>query len=147
MWLIDELYRRYREDPEAVDEKWREFFEDFRPTLEPSPAPEPAAPAPRPSPRPTPAPRTPPAPEPPAAAPAAPEPRAEAQVPPGAERIRFGAERVVKNMARSLEVPTATSFRFIPAKLLEENRRVMNRFLASNRGGGKVSFTHLVGWT
>ena len=33
MWLIDEMYRRYREDPDAVDEKWREFFADFKPTL------------------------------------------------------------------------------------------------------------------
>jgi len=49
-------------------------------------------------------------------------------------------------MAASLEIPTATSFRFVPAKLLEENRRVVNRWLASHRGGGKVSFTHLIGW-
>src|SRR6266540_2821249 len=33
MWLVDEMYRRYRENPEAVDERWREFFEDFRPRL------------------------------------------------------------------------------------------------------------------
>jgi multifunctional 2-oxoglutarate metabolism enzyme len=49
-------------------------------------------------------------------------------------------------MAASLEIPTATSFRFVPAKLLEENRRVVNRWLAVHRGGGKVSFTHLIGW-
>src|SRR5207244_7134136 len=66
--------------------------------------------------------------------------------PEGAERIRLAAERVVKNMQASLEVPTATSFRFIPAKLLEENRRVVNRYLAANRDGGKVSFTHLIGY-
>jgi 2-oxoglutarate dehydrogenase E1 component len=48
-------------------------------------------------------------------------------------------------MQRSLEIPTATSFRFIPAKLLEENRRIINRFLAGS-SGGKVSFTHLIGW-
>src|SRR5207245_7170686 len=73
-------------------------------------------------------------------------PKVRKSAPPeGAERIRFGAERVVKNMQASLEVPTATSFRFIPAKLLEENRRVANRFLAAG-GGGKVSFTHLIGY-
>ena len=33
MWLIDELYRRYREDPESVGPDWREFFEGFRPQL------------------------------------------------------------------------------------------------------------------
>src|SRR2546427_9097924 len=34
MWLIDEMYRQYRVDPESVGDRWREFFEDFRPTLE-----------------------------------------------------------------------------------------------------------------
>src|SRR5207237_10807471 len=33
MWLIDEMYRQYRENPGSVDEKWREFFEDFRPRI------------------------------------------------------------------------------------------------------------------
>jgi len=48
-------------------------------------------------------------------------------------------------MEASLSVPTATSARVVPAKLLEENRRVVNRYLAAGRGG-KVSFTHLIGW-
>ena len=48
-------------------------------------------------------------------------------------------------MEASLEVPTATSVRTMPAKLLEENRRVINDYLARGRGG-KVSFTHLIGW-
>src|SRR5436189_2250753 len=39
MWLVDEMYRRFREDPDSVDEKWREFFVDFRPRIgEASPA-------------------------------------------------------------------------------------------------------------
>ena len=33
MWLIDGMYRQYRENPGSVDEKWREFFEDFRPRI------------------------------------------------------------------------------------------------------------------
>ncbi|HYT80927.1 MAG TPA: 2-oxo acid dehydrogenase subunit E2, partial [Actinomycetota bacterium] len=122
MWLVDEMYRRYRENPEAVDERWREFFEDFRPRLGEGES----------SGRTT------------AASKEAPGAR-KVTIPEGAERIRFGAERVVKNMKASLEVPTATSFRFVPAKLLEENRRVMNRFLSAG-GGGKVSFTHLIGY-
>ena len=48
-------------------------------------------------------------------------------------------------MEVSLGVPTATSVRRMPAKLLEENRRIINRYLASSRGG-KVSFTHIIGW-
>ena len=143
MWLIDEIYRRYREDPDAVGESWKEFFEDFTPQLHPMSAGEgtdsaeadnkrdglrgPAT-----------------APSPGEGTTRAPGARTK-QPPDGAERIRFGAERIVKNMQASLAVPTATSFRFVAAKLLEENRRVINRFLSASRGG-KVSFTHLVGW-
>jgi len=48
-------------------------------------------------------------------------------------------------MAASLAVPTATSVRSIPAKLLVDNRIVINNHLARGRGG-KVSFTHLIGY-
>ena len=48
-------------------------------------------------------------------------------------------------MEASLEVPTATSFREVPAKLLEVNRTVINGYLGRTRGG-KVSFTHLIGY-
>src|SRR5690625_120073 len=61
------------------------------------------------------------------------------------ERLRGAASRVVKNMETSLEVPTATSVRAIPAKLLVDNRIVINNHLARGRGG-KVSFTHLIGF-
>jgi 2-oxoglutarate dehydrogenase E1 component len=53
--------------------------------------------------------------------------------------------RIVENMEASLGVPTATSFRQVPAKLLEVNRKVINGYL-TRRGGGKVSFTHLIGF-
>src|SRR4029450_3801080 len=43
------------------------------------------------------------------------------------------------------DVPTAPSFREVPAKLLEVNRRVINGYLGRTRGG-KVSFTHLIGY-
>src|SRR5690242_10206781 len=33
MWLVDEMYRRFQEDPDSVDERWREFFEGFRPRI------------------------------------------------------------------------------------------------------------------
>jgi multifunctional 2-oxoglutarate metabolism enzyme len=48
-------------------------------------------------------------------------------------------------MSVSLEVPTATSVRAVPAKLLIDNRTVINNQLKRNRGG-KISFTHLLGW-
>ncbi len=62
----------------------------------------------------------------------------------GVERLRGTSARVVTNMEASLEVPTATSVRTIPAKLLMDNRVVINNHLARTRGG-KVSFTHLIG--
>ena len=48
-------------------------------------------------------------------------------------------------MEQSLTVPTATSFRTIPVKVLEENRRIINEHLAS-QGRGKISFTHVIAW-
>src|SRR3712207_4272076 len=48
-------------------------------------------------------------------------------------------------MDASLDVPTATSVRSVPAKLLADNRIVINNHLKRSRGG-KVSFTHLIGY-
>jgi len=53
--------------------------------------------------------------------------------------------RIAENMNNSLHVPTATSFRAIPVKVLEENRRLLNKFLATRRKS-KVSFTHILAW-
>ncbi|PZA20252.1 multifunctional oxoglutarate decarboxylase/oxoglutarate dehydrogenase thiamine pyrophosphate-binding subunit/dihydrolipoyllysine-residue succinyltransferase subunit, partial [Modestobacter versicolor] len=66
---------------------------------------------------------------------------------PGPKRtpLRGAAASVVKNMNASLTVPTATSVRAVPAKLLVDNRIVINNHLARARGG-KVSFTHLIGY-
>ena len=49
--------------------------------------------------------------------------------------IRGASARVVTNMESSLEVPTATSVRAVPAKLLIDNRIVINNHLARSRGG------------
>ncbi|MBK0419686.1 multifunctional oxoglutarate decarboxylase/oxoglutarate dehydrogenase thiamine pyrophosphate-binding subunit/dihydrolipoyllysine-residue succinyltransferase subunit [Leucobacter sp. CSA1] len=59
--------------------------------------------------------------------------------------MRGMARTLSKNMDQSLTVPTATSVRTIPAKLLIDNRIVINNHLRRSRGG-KVSFTHLIGW-
>jgi 2-oxoglutarate decarboxylase len=59
--------------------------------------------------------------------------------------LRGAAARIVQNMAASLSVPTATSVRAVPAKLIADNRIVINNHLARGRGG-KVSFTHLIGY-
>src|SRR5207253_1742127 len=62
-----------------------------------------------------------------------------------AKTITGSAKKIVENMEQSLTVPTATSFREIPVKLLEENRRGINEHLQT-RGRGKVSFTHIIAW-
>ena len=59
--------------------------------------------------------------------------------------IRGAGKAIAANMERSLTVPTATSFRNIPAKLLEVNRKVINGY-RTRSGLGKVSFTHLIGY-
>ena len=59
--------------------------------------------------------------------------------------LRGAAAAVVKNMNASLSVPTATSVRAIPAKLMFDNRTVINNHLKRTRGG-KISFTHLLGY-
>ncbi|MGO1353451.1 MAG: multifunctional oxoglutarate decarboxylase/oxoglutarate dehydrogenase thiamine pyrophosphate-binding subunit/dihydrolipoyllysine-residue succinyltransferase subunit [Brachybacterium tyrofermentans] len=78
-------------------------------------------------------------------------PTTTAQIPvvelrePETVKLRGPAAAVVRNMNESLEVPTATSVRDVPVKLLFDNRIVINNHLKRNRAG-KVSFTHLIGW-
>ncbi|MBC2873528.1 MULTISPECIES: multifunctional oxoglutarate decarboxylase/oxoglutarate dehydrogenase thiamine pyrophosphate-binding subunit/dihydrolipoyllysine-residue succinyltransferase subunit [Streptomyces] len=90
----------------------------------------------------------------PAAAPAKPaaaKPAAKAapatEAPAGPEYVtlRGPAAAVAKNMNASLELPTATSVRAVPVKLLFDQRIVINNHLKRARGG-KVSFTHLIGY-
>jgi 2-oxoglutarate decarboxylase len=59
--------------------------------------------------------------------------------------LRGAPARTVQNMDASLSVPTATSVRSVPVKLLWDNRTVINNHLARARGG-KVSFTHIIGF-
>ncbi|GHG45252.1 alpha-ketoglutarate decarboxylase [Sinomonas cellulolyticus] len=59
--------------------------------------------------------------------------------------LRGPAKAIATNMVQSLEVPTATTVRAIPAKLLIDQRIVINNHLTRVRGG-KVSFTHLIGF-
>ncbi|MFG3107476.1 multifunctional oxoglutarate decarboxylase/oxoglutarate dehydrogenase thiamine pyrophosphate-binding subunit/dihydrolipoyllysine-residue succinyltransferase subunit [Streptomyces tendae] len=89
----------------------------------------------------------------PAAAPAKPQAKAAAPAkdagaaPEGPELVtlRGPAAAVAKNMNASLELPTATSVRAVPVKLLFDNRIVINNHLKRARGG-KISFTHLIGY-
>ena len=153
------MYRKFREDPSSVDPSWHEFLVDYNP--EPTgdgsttaDEPKPAAPAEEAVPARSPAPPRPPVPT--AAvgngvtsAPAAPAPARPVGPAPGdgdeVQVLRGAAAAVVKNMSQSLDLPTATSVRAIPAKLMIDNRTVINNQLKRTRGG-KISFTHLLGY-
>ncbi|MEU6575374.1 multifunctional oxoglutarate decarboxylase/oxoglutarate dehydrogenase thiamine pyrophosphate-binding subunit/dihydrolipoyllysine-residue succinyltransferase subunit [Streptomyces sp. NPDC046805] len=175
-WLVDEIYQQYLQDPNSVDRAWWDFFADYKPGAPASQAPagtaaagaaattptaapaQPAAPAPAPAPAAAKPAAAAPAPAPAKAAPAparpaqpAAQPKAQAapaaEAPEGPELVtlRGPAAAVVKNMNASLELPTATSVRAVPVKLLFDNRIVINNHLKRARGG-KISFTHLIGF-
>jgi len=127
---VEGLLERFRSNPELVDDSWRSYFSELigdgngaKPVVVAQATPVAAAPAPEPKPAPAPA----------------PQPEGEA-IP-----IRGPALKIVENMERSLSVPTATSERRIPVKLLDENRRIINQHLAEN-DRGKASYTHLIAW-
>ena len=128
---VEGMLERFRSNPELVDDSWRSYFTELigdgngaQPAVAVSQA-STAAAAPAPQPKPAPAP--------------APQPEGEA-IP-----LRGPALKIVENMERSLSVPTATSERRIPVKLLDENRRIINQHLAEN-DRGKASYTHLIAW-
>jgi 2-oxoglutarate decarboxylase len=175
--LVEEMYRKFREDPSSVDPSWHEFLVDYspEPTTEQAasgngqsaPAKSAAAPAKSAPAESAPA-KSAPAEDAPAKAPAKaeapekkPEPAAKAATEPAKTKastpdaapaddaesrvLRGASAAVVKNMNASLDVPTATSVRAIPAKLMFDNRTVINNHLKRTRGG-KISFTHLLGF-
>src|SRR6266550_4054273 len=63
---------------------------------------------------------------------------------PGLTPITGPAARLAQNMADSLSVPTATSFREITVDGLDARRRELNAQLAA--AGKKISYTHLIGY-
>ncbi|MCJ1712711.1 multifunctional oxoglutarate decarboxylase/oxoglutarate dehydrogenase thiamine pyrophosphate-binding subunit/dihydrolipoyllysine-residue succinyltransferase subunit [Curtobacterium sp. VKM Ac-2922] len=172
-WLVDELYEQFVADKHSVDESWWPVLESYHQTsgkaaataapAQPAAAPAPAPAAPggpaaaagsaapagsgdgkgatiqarttskQPSPQPIPA-------EANDAADDHEETHEDVATP-----LRGMAKTLASNMDASLTVPTATSVRTIPAKLMIDNRIVINNHLRRARGG-KISFTHLIGW-
>ena len=129
-WLVDELYQQFLQDRNSVDPAWWDFFAGFTPRdLQAVDAP--GTPLPAAIPAPTPAPVT------------TVQPAASSASTNHIERLKGAAARVVTNMEESLSVPTATSVRSLPVKLLFDNRIVINNHLARGRGG-KISFTHIL---
>ena len=159
-WLVDELHRKYLADPNSVDKAWWNFFADYKSGSAADGATSPAkgtssvgngasgaakAAAPKAATG--------------GAAKASPArsaatTSASATKPEGAagealavseERLRGASARTAANMESSLALPTATSVRSVPVKLLFDNRIVINNHLRRGQGG-KVSFTHLIGY-
>lgn len=156
-WLVEEMYERFRSDPNSVSKNWQDFFADnFRPETKSresirdvvagrveAPAngngtsngvaatvstPVQAAGT-------------------QATTNGAAKAQGETSLPEGAEAkpLRGVGARIVENMEASLTVPTATSVRSIPAKLLEVNRGIINNHLRRTRNG-KISFTHIIAY-
>ncbi|MGI9015975.1 MAG: multifunctional oxoglutarate decarboxylase/oxoglutarate dehydrogenase thiamine pyrophosphate-binding subunit/dihydrolipoyllysine-residue succinyltransferase subunit [Euzebya sp.] len=141
-WIVEELYRDFLTNPDSVPESWHDFFADYVPPHGAA-APPTTAPAEQSTGNGKAATDT-PAPTREAATDGDGESAADT-VPEGAVKIRGVSAAIAENMQTSLTVPTATSLREVPAKLLEVNRRILNNQLVRTRGG-KVSFTHLIGW-
>jgi multifunctional 2-oxoglutarate metabolism enzyme len=144
LWLVDEMYQEYLRHPDSVSETWQEFFSDYRPAWEPLNGDRDRADGQRSRPRTA---TTAPSDEPTQTNGKAPA-KAHGDVPAvpdDATPLRGVAATIAENMGASLGVPTATSIRVVPAKLLEVNRKILNNQLRRTRGG-KVSFTHLIGW-
>jgi multifunctional 2-oxoglutarate metabolism enzyme len=140
-WLVEEMYEQFLANPSAVDSSWHNFFASYRPPAH-SDNGQPVRTATQARPR-----------QPPTKPPAN---RTLGQASAGTHAqhdvaqdtttpLRGAAARVVANMETSLELPTATSVRAVPAKLLVDNRIVINNHLKRTRGG-KVSLTHLIGY-
>ncbi|HEX5050674.1 MAG TPA: multifunctional oxoglutarate decarboxylase/oxoglutarate dehydrogenase thiamine pyrophosphate-binding subunit/dihydrolipoyllysine-residue succinyltransferase subunit [Planctomycetota bacterium] len=123
----EKVYGDYLHAPESVPAEWRSWFESALPPEQHATAVA-AKPA-RPS---------------AVAAPKAAEPDARGSGE-DLQPLTGVAGKIVKNMAESLTVPTATSTREIPAKVLEENRHAINRH-QQGLHLPKVSFTHLIAW-
>jgi 2-oxoglutarate dehydrogenase E1 component len=121
------LFAEWQQDPSRVDAAWRVLFEDAAGDAEAAPAPaavEPAAEA---------------------AEPAAVEAEADAGAVDDAsiEPLIGMDRRIAQNMEASLALPVATSVRTLSAKVLLENRAILNEHMQV-RAYPKTSFTHLV---
>jgi multifunctional 2-oxoglutarate metabolism enzyme len=149
--LVEELYNQYKKDPSSVPAHWSSYFAELEKeggqaapdvaidvaktnghTDEAVVAPPPPATA-KPA-------EVKPEPKPAAKA-------AEKTLPTGAqaEKIKGVAARIVDNMELSLDVPTATSLRVIPVKMMFEDRLIINEY-QEKKGRTKTTFTHFISW-
>ena len=175
-WLVEEMYERYRDEPQSLSAAWREFFSDYKPVGAPKADPTgelvrpsfdavndlddfvvesvPVAPVAASKLAKAASGKTPTVKEPisPETQPRAPRPAVvypPVELTPleivEPEPLRGVSAVIATNMESSISVPTATSVRQVPAKLLEVNRKVINGY-RERSGESKISFTHLIGY-
>src|SRR5258706_877228 len=117
-WLEDELYQQYLHDRSTVDESWKKIFDsNGTNTAATGNGSRTATPAPAHQPT-----------------------KGEELVP-----MRGPALRLAENMMASLTIPSATSQRMVPVKVIDENRQILNNH-RSLMHKSKVSSTHIIGW-
>lgn len=133
--LVEELYNQYQDDPDQVPDHWRTYFDELNGDAAAPPAEKEA--------KKEPAQKKEPAPE----KKKKKKPKKEEPVPEDAKKhkIKGVASKIVENMDDSIKVPTATSLRVLPMKMLTEDRAIINRHLLQN-GEPKASFTHFIAW-
>jgi 2-oxoglutarate dehydrogenase E1 component len=134
-WLQEELYQNYLHDKKNVDDTWKRVFETNGHGTPNGAKGNGAAAAP------VATPAAKPAAAPPVVPPAMPAPATGDQLVP----LRGVAAKIAENMTVSLTVPTATSQRMIPVRVIEEKRQQINERRAA-AGQGKISYTHLISW-
>lgn len=117
------IYEEYLKNPAGVAPEWRVLFENGRVGEKPPVAANGDKPA-----------------------SAAAAPAGQSAAPSNAQLIKGPAARLVANMNESLTVPTATTFREISVRALEQNRTALNNALKAAGRDTKISFTHLIGY-
>lgn len=142
--LVEELYDQYREDPSSVPAHWKQYFDEIEEDDSPeeltqqAQIPENGTQETKPD---------------------TPQKKVddkkskrqadqEVQKPQKGsklEKIKGVSSKIAENMDESLKVPTATSVRVLPMKMLIEDRAIVNRHLKQKREP-KASFTHFIAW-
>ncbi len=124
--LVEELLHEYLNNPAGVSKNWQQYFETVLQNPGNGNSAKTAEPAVEKA-------KSPPLP---------PSPITSKEQ---ATAIRGAAAKIVENMEASLALPTATSVRTLPVKVLEENRRLMNQYFSVSTEA-KVSYTHIISW-
>lgn len=135
--LVEELYKQYQDDPDSVPGHWKRYFDELEGIeVEEVPSQGNGTPVTKEKSKPTAKKEEP-----------TEKKKKEPKIPEGAEieKIKGVASKIVENMDESVYVPTATSLRVLPVKMMTEDRKIINSHLLKT-SNMKASFTHLIAW-